>query len=419
MTLYTKKNRLLFMPLLRLAPTDRRLRDTVEQLRRDARTIVDGWRGRRPAPVGDRHARAEVAPRPRLTDLGAREVVVAARVQETADAVTLILEDPAGAPFRFDPGAFFTVVVELDGEALRRAYSASSSALEPERLALTCKRVAGGRVSTYLNDQVRVGDRLRLLGPSGAFTLTPAADRRRRLVLIAGGSGITPLMAMIRALLPAEPTAELALIYGNRDPAAIIFRAALRELAAAHPGRLHVRHVVESADAEPGFDGARGRLDREGLAPELAALPWAPAQVDGWYVCGPEPVLHAARACLDDLEVADERRHEERFTAPQRRPEAATRAAVATPVTIRRRGAERATTVIVPPGATLLEAARAAGEALPFSCAVGGCGACRVKVVAGAVAMDEPNCLTAEERAAGFALTCCGAPAGPCTIEVA
>jgi ferredoxin-NADP reductase len=408
------------MPLLRLAPTDRRLRDTVEQLGRDLRTVVDGWRGRRPAPVRERTPRGDVTPRRRVhADLGAREVVVAARIQETADAVTLLLEDPSGAPFDFTPGAFFTVVVDVAGEELRRAYSASSSYLERGRLALTCKRVADGRVSTYLNDQVAIGDRLRLLGPSGAFTITPEAGARRRLVLIGGGSGITPLMAMIRALLAVEAETEIALIYGNREPGAIIFREALVELAAAHPGRLHLRHVVEADGDEPGFVAARGRLDRAGLIPELAALPWPKVLVDGWYVCGPEPMLHAARACLDDLEIAGECRHEERFTAPQRRSDASTRAKVATPVTIRRRGEERAATVIVPPGATLLEAARAAGQDLPFSCAVGGCGACRVKVVAGDVAMDEPNCLTAEERAAGFALTCCGAPAGPCTIEVA
>ncbi|MCA9658609.1 MAG: ferredoxin--NADP reductase, partial [Myxococcales bacterium] len=405
---------------LRLQPSDRRLGETLQQLGRDLRTVFDGWRGRPAAPFTLRDARAGGRPAPAPgPDLGAREVEVVERIQECADAVTLVLADPRGGAFEYEPGAFFTLLLEEGGEELRRAYSASSIAGRVDRLALTIKRVDGGRVSTYLNDQVKVGDRLRLLGPSGAFTITPEAAAARRLVLIGGGSGITPLMAMIRALLAVEAETEIALIYGNREPRAIIFREALADLAAAHPGRLHLRHVVEADGDEPGFVAARGRLDRDGLTPELAALPWPKVLVDGWYVCGPEPMLHAARVCLDDLEIAGERRHEERFTAPRRRGDASTRAKVATPVTIRRRGEERGATVIVPPGATLLEAARAAGQDLPFSCAVGGCGACRVKVVVGDVAMDEPNCLTAEERAAGFALTCCGAPAGPCTIEVA
>ncbi|MCB9700864.1 MAG: ferredoxin--NADP reductase [Myxococcales bacterium] len=405
---------------LRLQPSDRRLGETLQQLGRDLRTVFDGWRGRPAAPFTLRDARAGGRPAPAPgPDLGAREVEVVERIQECADAVTLVLADPRGGAFEYAPGAFFTLLLEEGGEELRRAYSASSIAGRVDRLALTIKRVDGGRVSTYLNDQVKVGDRLRLLGPSGAFTITPEAAAARRLVLIGGGSGITPLMAMIRTLLEVEAATELALIYGSRAPSAIIFGEALAELAARHAGRLHLRLVVDDAEGEAAWPGGIGRLDREGLGRELAALPWPKEQVDGFYVCGPEPMIEAARALLRDLEVPEERRHEERFTAPQRRAQAPTRARAAAPVKIRRRGQAEAATVIVGPGATLLEGARAAGQALPFSCAMGGCGACKVKVIAGEVAMDEPNCLSAEERAAGYALTCCGAPVGPCEIEVA
>ncbi len=142
--------------------------------------------------------------------------------------------------------------------------------------------------------------------------------------------------------------------------------------------------------------------------------------VDGVYVCGPEPMLVAARELLLERGVDPAKLHEERFSAPQRRGSAPARGSVAAPVTIRRRGrpAGEGAVVIVPAGATLLEAATAAGQDMPFSCAVGGCGACRVRVLEGEVVMDEPNCLSEEERAAGYALTCCGAPVGPCAIEV-
>jgi len=409
------------MSLLGIQPTDRRLRETFSQLRRDLRMVADGWRGKRVSEALRRAPRgptsvSQVAP---SRGLATREVVVAARIQETPEAVTLVLEDPSGAPFVFDPGAFFTVLVELDGEELRRAYSASSSPGDRDRLALTCKRVVGGRVSSYLNERVQVGARLRLLGPAGAFVLRADPEQRRRIVLIGGGSGITPLMSMIRTLLEVETDTEMALIYGNRSQGSIIFNERLAQLASAHPGRLHLHHRLEDPPAL--WRGGVGRLDTLGLSATIEQLPWEPAAVDGWYVCGPEPILVAARELLrEELDVPADKLHEERFTAPERRQTAPTRGAVAAPVTIRRRGqpTTEGVTVIVPAGSTLLDAANAAGERLPFSCAVGGCGACRVRVTAGDIVMDEPNCLSVEERAAGYVLTCCGAPQGPCSIEV-
>lgn len=390
--------------------------------------LVGPFRGRTPAPFhlrGARGAGAISSPIDRASEvpssgLGAREVRIVERIQETADAITLVVVDPAGADLAFVPGAFFTVIVAIDGAEHRRAYSASGPAQEPGRLRLTVRRVDGGRVSGFLHDRVAVGDTLRLLGPSGAFTLRPAEALGRRLVMIAGGSGITPIMAMIRSALAAagpDTALDLALVYGNRRRDTILFAEALAELAAAHPSRLRVQHVLEDmSDAPAG--AIAGRLDEAGLAAALTALGRDPAACDGLYVCGPEPMLEAARAHLDRLGVPAERRHEERFTGPQRRSGERADAGAPVTVTIRRGGRERP--LVVPAGRTILEAAQAAdlGDALPFSCAMGGCGACKVRVIAGEVAMDEPNCLTREERAAGHALTCVGAPLGPCTLEV-
>ncbi|HGG57026.1 MAG TPA: 2Fe-2S iron-sulfur cluster binding domain-containing protein, partial [Nannocystis exedens] len=276
----------------------------------------------------------------------------------------------------------------------------------------------GGRVSTYLNGGIQNGARLGLFGPAGAFTITPDPSRSRRLVLIGGGSGITPLITMIEALLAGEPGTEIFLIYGNRNPESILFRGALDEMVAENPGRLRISYLVERS--QRGCTLALGLLDKNGLGAELEAVSWPLDDVDGWYVCGPEAVRKAARELLLGRGVEEHRLHEECFSSAPRRAVAAPARGMTSSLTIRRQGQAvgESRVLRVPAGSTILEAVSAAGESLPFSCAVGGCGACRVRLLEGEVAMDEPNCLSAEERAEGYILTCCGAPMGPCTIEV-
>ncbi|MBK8266604.1 MAG: ferredoxin--NADP reductase [Nannocystis sp.] len=381
----------------------------------DLRTVVGRWVGPQKPTFSARSPRAWRVPGPAQTaGLGGRELEIVGRSAAGAGAVTLTLRDPSGAKIRFTPGQFFSVLVEVDGAPLRRAYSAASSALVEDALELTIKEVDGGRVSGLLNRSARAGDRLRVLGPSGSFTVTPTPGARRRLLLIAGGSGITPMMSIIRTILAVEAETEIALIYGNRDEASILYREALAGLAAEFTGRLTVRLALEQPPE--GWPGAVGRLVSEVLTPELIGLPWPVLSASGCYLCGPEPLLRAARAALVGLGIEEETIHEERFTRPEQRAEAPARASVATRLTLRRAGGE--TEVIAAAGATLLEAGLAAGLAMPFSCGLGGCGACKVRLVDGEVALEEPNCLSAEERAGGFVLACVAAPLRPCTIEV-
>jgi ring-1,2-phenylacetyl-CoA epoxidase subunit PaaE len=259
---------------------------------------------------------------------------------------------------------------------------------------------------------VREGDLLEVHGPSGSMTVPPGHEARQ-LVLIAGGSGITPLMSIARTVLAREPASHVSLIYGNRDEASIIFRDALAGLEREHAGRLSVHHVLETPPAD--WRGGTGRLDRAILAAWLDRRPSALPETR-FFICGPEPMMEEARAELAARGIPQERIREERFTRPQ--PTAGSTpgsAAGPQPLHIQRPGSTR--DVLVPAGSTLLEAGLAAGVPLPFSCTVGGCGSCRVRLVSGRVELEEPNCLSAEERAAGYVLACVARPTEPCTIE--
>jgi ring-1,2-phenylacetyl-CoA epoxidase subunit PaaE len=378
--------------------------------RRDLTHMANNWRGQRRPPFTQRRAPAPAASP--ATALHARTLVVRQVVHETADAISVELADPTGQPIAFAPGQFFTLLVTIDGEELRRAYSACSSAAAPGSARIAIKRVAGGRVSNHLCDGLAAGATLRVLGPSGSFG--PKAGRApRHLVLVAGGSGITPMMAIARTLLVTEPETRISLLYGNRAEGDIIFRDALADLAGP---RLSVRHVL--SDPPPAWSGGVGLLDEVTCARELELLA---DDDDGrpreYFVCGPAPMMAAARVALRARGVADDDIHEERFTTLQPRRDDAGAAAGPHTVQVRRRGTVQR--FVAAPGQTLLEAGLAAGADLPFSCTVGGCGACTVRLVEGAVTMEEPNCLTREERAAGDVLACVGRPTSAVLLEVA
>ncbi len=374
------------------------LRGRFDALRRDLRMVIGELRGDSPSPLVTRKPRAY--PRS-ATAAAARPMVVRELRRETADATTLVLADPTGAVVTWVPGQFLTLMVTIDGQVLRRAYSINSDV----ELAVTSKRIPGGRVSTHLNEHIRVGDTIPVLGPSGEFKVPPDA---RELVLIAGGSGITPIMAIARAARKSGLRA--ALIYGNRTAADIIFRTELDRLG------VPVRHVLEVAENVPRTvsDTAGrptlGRLDRATLAGELDAI--APGAEAHYFVCGPAPVMAAAREELQARGVPAARVHEERFATAERK----VRARTTQRLTVRR--GPLVSDVVVAPDATLLDAALAAGVTMPYSCAMGGCGACAVDLVAGDVDLDEPNCLSPDERARGRILACVARPCGPCTVAV-
>jgi len=381
--------------------------------------MIDGLRGRVPvsfqersgvrrfaASVVDPGIRSSEQPR---TLPGARDLEVVRVVDETPNARSFVLRDPTGTAIDFVPGQFLTVEVMVDGKSLRRAYSISSLA-GPE-LVVTIKRVVGGQVSNYLNDQLAVGETLRVFGPSGDFAASPS-EVEGRLVCIAGGSGITPIMSILRAWVASGHAPQAILIYGNRDVRETIFAEELSQLGATAKN-LHVHHVY--SEPEAGWSGPTGILDVATLGNVLDEI-GAIGSDDLFLSCGPEPMMEAVRACLKARGVAGQQLREELFAKPHLRTAPSARSLG--PATVQIRVGEASQTVEARGGQTLLEAGLDAGLAMPFSCAMGGCGACRVKLVEGEVLMEEPNCLTPEERSQNYVLACIGRACGPCSIEL-
>jgi ring-1,2-phenylacetyl-CoA epoxidase subunit PaaE len=325
-----------------------------------------------------------------------RPVRVAGLRRETADTLTLVLEPEDGVAPAFRAGQYFTHCFEIDGQVVRRAYSLCVP--EGGGLACTIKLVPGGWVSSHVHEALQVGSRYRLLGPTGDFVLDEADTGPLRF--LAGGSGITPVISLIETALARDPRRDIRLVYASRSEAEIIFRERLHELAARHPS-LGIVHVLSQPGS--GWSGERGRLD----AARIAAL--LGADDAGYYLCGPAGLMDAAATALRAAGVDAARIRQERFLAA---PKLAERPTQPQEILFKQSGR----VVTQRPGESILEAGLREGLPLPFSCMVGGCAHCKLRVLEGEVALSEPNCLSPEERAAGFTLACSACATGPLSV---
>jgi ferredoxin-NADP reductase len=312
-------------------------------------------------------------------------------VRETPDAVSLVLEVPAGCAhqFRYRAGQFLTVRLEIDGAEHRRCYSMSSSPAVGEDLRITVKRDRDGVVSNWLNDTAVAGTRLDAAPPEGRFVL---GDTDRELVAFAGGSGITPVFSLIHSALAGTPR-RARLFYANRDRASVIFDEALTKLVAGHADRLVLHHHL---DEQSGVVSAA----------DIAAFNSEAGDAD-YYICGPAPFMATVEAAVLAAGVSRERMHLERFSvAPIPVPDAAD--VVTEEVTIK---LDR-TTVTVPyrAGNTLLQTARMAGLRAPSSCETGSCGTCMAQVTEGSAHMFNNDALDDDEVAEGWVVTCQSLP---------
>ncbi len=312
-------------------------------------------------------------------------------VNEAADAITLVLVPDDDRPLLFRAGQYLTHIFEIDGRDERRIYSLSSA--EGGAPTCTIRVLADGRASQFIAHKLREGDRYRVLGPGGDFTLDSA--HQGPLVFLGAGSGMTPVISLVETALATDSQRSVRVIEVQHDPAHALFHTRRRSLAQNHPGL--------SWDSV--FTATEGRPDAARLAGLLR--PDADAQV---YLCGPQSLMDAAEAGLQTTGFDPQRIRRERFVAaPQHRP----RPTQPVPIVFQR----SAHSVEQQPGESLLDAGLRAGLKLEFSCTVGGCGHCKVRVLDGEVLLEEPNCLTPEERAAGYTLACSACATTPVTVD--
>jgi ring-1,2-phenylacetyl-CoA epoxidase subunit PaaE len=339
---------------------------------------------------------------------------VAEVVPETSEANSIRFEIPheLRERFAFKAGQHLTLRATLNGEEVRRNYSLCTAPDENDWL-VTVKRIGGGLFSNWVGDQLKAGDVVDVMPPHGSFTTDFDPANKRHLVGIAGGSGITPVMSLIKSTLKYEPQSRFTLLYGNRDSSSVIFLEALAALKDKHLGRFEIYHFLDQEEQD--IDLFNGMLDRARCEEAIEHLvPDAP-EVGGWFICGPGPMMDAAEGALLDRNIPKERIHIERFTA-DRPPEAVTRE-----IAELQTKAEGVTVSVTLDGRTrkvpftagnILDSARASGLPAPFACKAGVCATCRAKVTKGKVEMAARYGLTDEEVAAGYVLTCQSVPLG-------
>ncbi len=322
--------------------------------------------------------------------------------RETDSCLSLALEPPAG--FSWLPGQYLTFRVVLDGVEVRRSYSVCTAPGDGE-LRVAVKQVPDGLFSSYVAASVRAGDHVEVLGPEGRFTPLPDPQEHRHVLGVAAGSGITPVLGVLRHVLQTEPTARVTLVYGNRTASSIVFRDQLADLKDRYLDRVRVIHVLSREGTDIPLHS--GRIDADKIRALMASV-LAPDDVDEVFVCGPQEMSVAVRGALLEVGVDAHRVHVELFGTPTPPPPV---------VTDPTAGAVRATVVLhgrrseieVTPGETVLDAGRRAGLELPWSCTAGVCATCRAKVE-GAVDMAVNHSLEPWELAAGYRLTCQSRP---------
>jgi len=326
------------------------------------------------------------------------------RIEPDADAVLLSFDVPAAerARWAFNAGQYLTLRADVNGQDIRRSYSICSGEADGS-LRVGIRRVPGGVFSNWAADVLQPGQALAVLPPQGRFTVPPGDGAPRHLLCIAAGSGITPMLSILRTVLAREPQTRCTLIYGNRRVASTMFRDALDDVKNRYLARFVVHHVFsrEAQDA-PLF---HGRLDAARLGDFLQSLVPA-ASVSEAFVCGPAGMIDDAVAALGAAGIAPERTHVERFGD-------------ALPLAHHReaRDADDARLTLVIDGLSrevdfrsgdpsVLDAATRAGLELPYSCKAGVCSTCKGRVLEGTVRMDRNFALTEAEVAQGFVLCC-------------
>ncbi|PCJ65950.1 MAG: hypothetical protein COA58_07680 [Bacteroidetes bacterium] len=333
--------------------------------------------------------------------------------RETKDAVSITFDIPPlmATQYEYKAGQYLTFSAMINGEEVRRSYSMCSSPVTGEKITIAVKEVEDGRMSTFLNSSVKEGDTLEIMPPMGKFILEPNPTSANHYFLFGGGSGITPLLSIIKTALKEEVNCKCYLVYANRDEDSIIFKAEIDRLQAAHNNF----KVIYSLDNPTGsWMGHRGFLTKEivsEITREELGLNYPVAQ---YYTCGPGPMMDVVVDGLQSIGVRDENINTEYFTAKATEESSNSTSAsvsdntsdevIERTINVEVFGDQK--NITVKPDETILIAAQDAGMDPPYSCTVGVCTTCRARLRSGRASMDEREGLSDAEIDEGYILTC-------------
>jgi ring-1,2-phenylacetyl-CoA epoxidase subunit PaaE len=329
--------------------------------------------------------------------------------RETSDAVSIAFDIPLAIQheYQFKQGQYITIKLIVNDEELRRSYSICSSPYSEKELRVAVKEVKDGRASTLMNRSWKVGDSVEVMTPMGNFYSVLSGNNKKHYVLFAGGSGITPMMSILKSVLYIEKQSNITLVYANRDEDSVIFKAELEKLASDYSDKLKVLNVYDNPTTQIS-DLQKGLLSVERVKAILEN--YGGVNANEYFICGPGPMMENIKQALEGLKITSEKIHIEYFSAVV---DAVNKAAgnepigapVNSEVTVIQYGIEtqlKLNTI----GLTILDAAIDAGVDAPFSCKGAVCCTCRAKVIEGKVKMDANFALTDAEVEEGFVLTC-------------
>ena len=347
------------------------------------------------------------------------KVAMVRRITEAAIQIGFKIPSKKKEIFQFDPGQYLTISLTVNGKKVRRAYSICSAVHEPI-ISILVKRVDQGMVSNYLNDEVSVGDTFDVLPPNGHFKLALEEQTKHHYYFFGAGSGITPLMSMIGSILEKEPHTSCHLLYGNRDEDNILFQKKLDRLQLVYKDRFTLKYLLSQPKKNQRkgvfsflqspiveWKGGVGRVGESSIAQFFQSTKAENKQIDGYFICGPNPMIEGTYNGLLNLQIKKDLIHREYFTAPINADDtiaSADRQAIDSRVSIQLDGQK--IDLHIQDDTNIVQALLDKNIEPPYSCLSGTCSTCMAKLVKGDVAMDVSIGLEEDEKENGYILTC-------------